>query len=116
MKEFNEQDRTKKWIVCFTNEVNSRYARSGLSLEAMAEKIVRLQVNLILICYKLTPLEKKAAELFVSQIKKKRKGLPACESFFCLDQKESDIQKLFRRIANYKIDYYQPLIMETFRW
>lgn len=60
----------------------------------------------MLICYKLTPQEKRAAEVFVNQVKKKRKGLHACEAFFCLDQKASDIQKLFKRIANYKIDYY----------
>jgi hypothetical protein len=55
------------------------------------------------------------AEEFVADIQKKRQGLPACEAIFKLDKKADEIEQLFKQIANYKIEYNQPLIMETFR-
>lgn len=66
-KEFSDQDRTKKWIVCFTNEINEKPIRDGISsLSAIADKFARLQINLIFVCYHLKEREKQQAVQFVS--------------------------------------------------
>jgi hypothetical protein len=85
-------------------------------MQSIAEKMARMQINLILICYKLTPTEKKAAEQFVNLVRKTRPGQHASEGFFCPDMDPKEVEKLFtKRIANFKLEYNQPLIMETFR-
>lgn len=94
MKEFNEQDRTKKWIVCFTNEFKNE-TRPGLSMGSLADKIARMRINLILICYKMNSFEKQLAESFIDLIKTKRPGLTTVDAFFCADYDSKNVEKLF---------------------
>ena len=104
MKEFNELDPTKKWIVCFTNEFKNE-TRPGLSMATLAEKIARMRINLILVCYKLQSFEKQLAASFIELIKTKRPGLTTVDAFFCPDSDAKDMEKLFQRIANFKLMY-----------
>ena len=88
----------------------------GFRLTDIAEKLVRLQVNTILVCFDLDDRERQMAEEFVQRIEQLQADkIITVQAFLLEDKTPSEVEEfMIKRVANYKIPKNAPLIIEKF--
>lgn len=105
----------RRWVISFSNNLLARDSE-GHRLIDIAEKLVKLQVNVILICFNLDPRERQMAEDFVEHIEQLQADkIITVQAFLLEDKTPSEIEEfMIKRVANYNIPKNAPLIIEKF--
>ncbi len=71
--------------------------------------LIQAQVNIFLVCYGLSSIEKALAEKLKTKLQSSN-----IEAIVCFDPNPEKVDKMISDLANYKLHNNKSLIMETF--
>ena len=74
-------------------------------LNEVVDIFIKYQINVVLVCYDLTPEDQERGQDFTDQLRSPNEdGVPQCEAYMLCNPKSNDLEELLElRLANYKI-------------